>query len=135
MRAISLAEFSGVHGFDHSRLYIKTLGSGTQKVVCENLGSRILRRLEKLPFLRNWECVQKRRIAAAREDYYTRSVFQEALEDAHGDLLAWQAIQDVTGPLTLRKARRIIRSVDKVQGGRGDNKEDYLSFSYKASLL
>ncbi|EJW9339592.1 hypothetical protein OC481_004737 [Escherichia coli] len=133
MNSIPLSEFSGIHSFGHARLYIKTSDSGTQTVVSEKLGPRIRTRLEKLPLLRNRESVQERRIAAAREDSYTRGTFQEALKQVYGDSFSRQAMQDIAGkPLTRRMVRQIIHNAEKVKVG-GDKEEQKLSLSDKAS--
>ncbi|EBX0575663.1 type III secretion system effector BopA family protein [Salmonella enterica] len=116
MRVIPLSEFSGVHGSRHARLYIKASDSGSRTVVSEKPGSRLLTRIGKLPLLRNRESVRERRNAAAREDQYTRSVFQEALKQVYGDAFSQQAIQDITGkPLTRRVVKKIINSAEKMK--------------------
>ncbi|EEA7255019.1 hypothetical protein TX45_004106 [Salmonella enterica subsp. enterica] len=116
MSVIPLSEFSGVRGSGHARLYIKASDSGTRTVVSEKPGSRIITRIGKLPLLRNLESVRERRSAAAREDQYTRSVFQESLKQAYGDAFSRQAIQDITGkPLTRRGVKKIINSAEKMK--------------------
>ncbi|EBI9247910.1 TPA: hypothetical protein G8431_004410 [Salmonella enterica] len=116
MSVIPLSEFSGVRGSGHARLYIKASDSGTRTVVSERPGSRIITRIGKLPLLRNLESVRERRSAAAREDQYTRSVFQESLKQVYGDDFSRQAIQDITGkPLTRRGVKKIINSAEKMK--------------------
>ncbi|EAU2345848.1 hypothetical protein D6O12_23805 [Salmonella enterica] len=116
MSVIPLSEFSGVRGSGHARLYIKASESGTRTVVSERPGSRIITRIGKLPLLRNLESVRERRSAAAREDQYTRSVFQESLKQVYGDAFSRQAIQDITGKsLTRRGVKKIINSAEKMK--------------------
>lgn len=140
MNVIPLSEFSGVHGSRHARLYIKTSDSGTQRVVSEKPGSRILTRIGKLPLLRNRESVQERRNAVAAEDYHTRSAFQETLRLAYGDDFSRQAIQDITGkPLTRRGVKKIINNAEKMKvcGGKETPKlssPDIAKIAYDSSL-
>ncbi|EDL1508997.1 hypothetical protein CPX83_11415 [Salmonella enterica subsp. enterica serovar Typhimurium] len=144
MSVIPLSEFSGVRGSGHARLYIKTSDSGTQRVVSEKPGARILTRIGKLPLLRNRESVQERRNAVAAEDYHTRSAFQETLRQAYGDDFSRRAIHDITGrPLTRRVVKKIINSAEKMKvcGGKeapklssSDKAGEFAKVAYDTSL-
>ncbi|EBQ2830130.1 hypothetical protein PJP49_004752 [Salmonella enterica] len=140
MNVIPLSEFSGVHGSRHARLYIKTSDSGTQRVVSEKPGSRIITRIGKLPLLRNRESVQERRNAVAAEDYHTRSAFQETLKQVYGDAFSQQAIQEIAGKtLTRRVVKKIINGAEKMKvcGGKpssSDKAGGFAEVAYDISL-